>query len=345
MRSNFRVVCVGPAALDFIFDPIVGTLRQHGHEVVHFVDFGKFARESSTVLKSADVLVAIGSFHCTRELMIQAPQLRAVVSPFIGTEGFDESAATALGIVVANGQVPENFLSMAESTILLILASLYSLHWWEKQLRENIPHPPRVPGRMLRGRTVGLIGFGQIARGVASRLSTWEVMIQTYSPRLREPLPSGVTRVELDELLRTSDVVCVLASLNAETRGMLDLDRLRLMKPDAVLINTARGGIVDETALVQIAHERPSFKIALDTFAEEPLPPQSPLRGLPNAILTPHAIGHTQESLDALPIAAIENVLRVLRGELPLYVRNPAVIPRWNARWAAQFRDRADTDI
>ena len=90
MRSNFRVVCVGPAALDFIFDPIVGTLRQHGHEVAHFVDFGKFARESSTVLKSADVLVAIGSFHCTRELMIQAPQLRAVVSPFIGTEGFDE---------------------------------------------------------------------------------------------------------------------------------------------------------------------------------------------------------------------------------------------------------------
>ncbi len=336
MPSNFNVVSIGPAALDFIFDPIVAALRERGHQVTHYIDYSKFARESPTALKTADAFVAIGSFHCTRELMMQASQLRAVVSPFIGTEGFDEAAATALGIVVANGQVPENFLSMAESTILLVLASLYALHWWEQQLRENIPHPPRVPGHMLRGRTIGLIGFGHIARAVASRLSTWDVRIQTYTPRFRVPLPPGVTGVELEELLRTSDVVCVLASLNAETTGMLDLKRLRLMKPDAVLINTARGGIVDEAALVQIARERPSFRIALDTFVEEPLSAQSPLRDLPNAILTPHAIGHTQESLDALPIAAVENVLRALRGELPLYVRNPAVIPAWNARWAAQ---------
>jgi phosphoglycerate dehydrogenase-like enzyme len=189
---------------------------------------------------------------------------------------------------------------------------------------------------MLRGRTLGLIGFGQIARGVASRLSTWEIRIQTYTPRLSVPLSPGVSRVGLEQLLRTSDVICVLASLNDETRGMLDLNRLRLMKPDALLINTARGGIVDELALVQLARERPRFRIALDTFAEEPLPAQSPLRSLANAILTPHAIGHTQESLDALPAAATENVSRALEGELPLYVRNPAVIPAWKARWGAQ---------
>ena len=336
MRRDFNIVSIGPAALDFIFDPIVEALRNRGHKVHHYSDYSKFARELQSALRTADALVAIGSFHCTRELMMQAPQLRAIASPFIGTEGFDEAAATALSIVVANGQVPENVLSMAESTILLILASFYALHWWENQLRENIPHPPRVPGRMLRGRTLGLIGFGQIARGVASRLSTWDIRIQTYTPRLRVPLLPGVSRVGLEQLLRTSDVICVLASLNDETRGMLDLNRLRLMKPDAVLINTARGGIVDELALVQLAHERPGFRIALDTFAEEPLPAQSPLRSLANAILTPHAIGHTQESLDALPAAAIENVSRALEGELPLYVRNPAVIPAWKARWGAQ---------
>ncbi|HKV56248.1 MAG TPA: NAD(P)-dependent oxidoreductase, partial [Candidatus Binataceae bacterium] len=88
--------------------------------------------------------------------------------------------------------------------------------------------------------------------------------------------------------------------------------------------------------LVQVAGERPSLRIALDTFAEEPLPPQNPLRSLPNVILTPHAIGHTQESLDALPIAAVENISRVLRGELPLYLRNPEVVPAWKARWAAR---------
>jgi phosphoglycerate dehydrogenase-like enzyme len=336
MNLGCKVVCVGPAALDFIFDPIVAGLRQREHEVVHYTDYAQFERESAAVLGSAGVLVAVGSFPCTREMMVRAPQLRALVSPFIGTEGFDEAAATLLGIIVANGQVPENFLSMAESTILLILASLYSLHWWEQQLRDNAPHPPRVPGRMLNGRTVGMIGFGHIARAIAHRLHAWEVRLQTYIPRLRAPLPNGVARVELDELLRTSDVVCVLASLNTDTQGMLDLNRLRLMKPDAVLINTARGGIIDEQALVQIARERTGLRVALDTFAEEPLSIESPLRTLPNAILTPHAIGHTQESLAALPPATIETVSRVLRGELPLYVRNPKVIPEWTRRWAPQ---------
>jgi D-3-phosphoglycerate dehydrogenase len=132
-----------------------------------------------------------------------------------------------------------------------------------------------------------------------------------------------------------SDVVCVLASLNAETRGMLGLARLRLMKPDAVLLNTARGGIIDEHALVEIARERPGLRVALDTFAQEPLPADSPLRTLPNAILTPHAIGHTQESLAALTPAAVENVSRVLAGQLPLFVRNPDVIPEWKRRWGA----------
>ena len=334
MSMSCEVVCISPAALDFIFDPIVAGLLQRGHQVTCYNDYQKFENESGSVLATAQVLLAISNFPCTRELMAQAPRLRAVVSPFIGTEGFDEGAATALGIIVANGQVPENFLSMAESTILLILSSLYSLHWWEQQLRDNRPHPPQVPGRMLNGRTIGMIGFGHIARAMVHRLQHWEVRFQTYIPRLRTQLPDGVARVELEELLRTSDIVCVLASLNPETSGMLDLSRLRLMKPDAVLINTARGGIIDENALVQVARERPGLRIALDTFAEEPLPVDSPLRTLPNTILTPHAIGHTQESLAALVPAAIENVSRVLKGELPLYVRNPEVIPEWTRRWA-----------
>ena len=336
MSAHSKVVSVGGSAagLDFIFDPIVTGLRERGHEVIHYTEDAKFSRESADVLKDADAFVAMGNYHCTRELMMKGRRLRGLVSPLIGTEGFDEAAATELGIIVANGQVPENYLSMSESTIMFILASLYSLHWWEHQLRENLPHPTQVPGRMLRGRTVGMIGFGRIARAMASRLSGWEIRMQTYIPRLSTPLPPEVTRVSLEELLRTSDVVCVLAPLTAETRSMLNLERLHLMKADAVLINTARGVIIDEAALVQIASERPNFKIALDTFVEEPLPRDSRLRDLPNAILTPHAIGHTQESLDALPAAAIENVARILNGELPLYVRNPAVIPVWTQRWS-----------
>ncbi|SRR5579885_2372187 len=328
-----RIVSLGPAGLYFIFDPIVAGLRERGFEVVHSTDFPKFTRESADLLSNAAVFITISNFPCDRALMAKGPNLRGIVSPFIGTEGIDEAAATDLGIIIANGQVPENFLSMSESTIMLMLASLYSLHWWENQLRENRPHPPRVPGRMLRGRTIGMIGFGNIARGIAARLAGWDVRLQAFFPRLHAPLPPEVTRVGLDELLKTSDVVCVLAPLNAETKGMLNLERLRLMKPDALLINTARGAIVDEAALVQIARERPDFKIALDTFAVEPLPADSELRKLPNTILTPHAIGHTQESVDALPAAAIENAARIASGDLPLYVRNPEVIPAWSRRW------------
>jgi phosphoglycerate dehydrogenase-like enzyme len=311
-------------------------LRGRGYPVTHLTDFAKFGQRSGEVLKDAEALVVISNFPCGKELMKKAPLLRGIVSPFIGTEGIDEVAATELGIMVANGQVPENVLSMSESTIMLILASCYSLHWWQQRLRENRPHPAHVPGRMIRGRTLGMIGCGQIARGIVARLVGWEIQLQTYQPRLRAPLPSGVKRVGLEELLQTSDVVCVLAPLNAETRGMLNLDRLRLMKPDAVLVNTARGGIVDEAALAQVARERPRLKIAIDTFAQEPLPPSSPLRELPNTILTPHAIGHTQESIAALPAAAIENVSRILQGELPPYLRNPDVIPQWRRRFASE---------
>lgn len=338
MAAHRKVVSLAPAGLGFIFDPIVAGLGQRGYDVAHLSDYARFERESREILKDAEVFVTTSNYACTRELMIQAPRLLGIVSPFIGTEGIDEAAATELGIIVANGQVPENFLSMSESTIMLILASLYSLHWWERQLHDNLPHPPRVPGRMLRGRTVGMIGFGKIARGIAARLSAWEVHLQTYVPRIRVAIPPEVARVSLDDLLRTSDVVCVLAPLNAETAGMLNLERLRMMKADAVLINTARGGIIDEAALVQIARERPDLKIALDTFSEEPLPADSPLRTISNSILTPHAIGHTQESVDALPAAAIENASRILEGELPPYVRNPDVIQEWRKRCARAGR-------
>src|SRR5262249_193427 len=105
MSPASKVVCVGPTALDFIFDPIGDGLRQGGYDVAYYTDYSHFERESATVMESAGVMVTVGSFPCTRELMISAPHLCAVVSPFIGTEGVDEAAATALGIIVANGQV------------------------------------------------------------------------------------------------------------------------------------------------------------------------------------------------------------------------------------------------
>ena len=171
MSRQRKVVSLAPAGLNFIFDPIVAGLRARGFQVTHFTDFAEFDRVSDAVLKDAEAFVVLSNFPCGRALMNKAPHLLGIVSPFIGTEGIDELAATEFGIMVANGQVPENFLSMSESTIMLILVTFYSLHWWQQQLRENRPHPAQVPGRMLRGRTLGMIGCGQIARGIVARLA------------------------------------------------------------------------------------------------------------------------------------------------------------------------------
>jgi phosphoglycerate dehydrogenase-like enzyme len=326
-----QIVVVSAPIAEYAFVPVEEELKRRGHTVIRYKDVAAFLAKKDA-LAAADVLFC-GGVPCARELMERAPQLRALVTPWIGVEGIDIVAATALGVVVANGQVPENYLSMAEATIMLVLACLYNLPEKIDALRNNLPTPPRQQARMLRGKTLGMIGFGNMARAIAHRLVNWEVTLQTYAPRLRAPLPPGVTRVELDELLGTSDVVCVLATLNSETRGMLTLEKLRLMKPDAVLINTARGGIVEEAAIAAIAKAGRLHKIALDVYDKEPLPLDSPLRGLPNMILTPHAVGHSREGGEAVPKTAIENIARALDGKPPLYVLNPEVLPAWQRRW------------
>jgi phosphoglycerate dehydrogenase-like enzyme len=328
MTGASRIVTVSHPAVQGIFDAIEPPLRAAGHHVTPFRTPDAFFADPAA-LKDADVLVAAGNVPCSRALMESAPRLRAIISPFTGTEGFDEAAATALGILIANGQTPENSESMAEATILLILASLYDMHGTEAVLRGNLPRPPRSRAFMLRGRTIGLIGYGKIAQAMTARLAGWGVKLQAWSRRDDLAVP----RVELDTLLRTSDVVCVLLSLNDGTRGLLSAAQLRLMKPDAVLVNTARGGIIDEDALAALARERPTMRIALDTFATEPLPADSVLRDLPNTILTPHMLGHTVESHTVLPPTAIAAVTSALAGEPPAFVRNPAVIPAWRSRW------------
>jgi phosphoglycerate dehydrogenase-like enzyme len=330
-RPKARVIAVGRQRSLYLFEPIVERLRELGHEIVFHKSSAAFQADRGG-LAGADVLVAASSFACHRELMASADRLRGIVSPTTGIEGFDLAAATAFGILIANGQVSENIDSMAEATILLMLAAFYDLRGAEALLRENRPRAAQTNARMLGGKIVGMIGFGQIARAVAARLAGWNVTIQAHTPR--PSANAGEVRfVGLDELLRTSDVVCVLATLNSGSQGLLNAERLALLKPGAVLINTARGAIIDEAALTELAARRPDLRLALDTFVTEPLPPASPLRDLPNAILTPHMIGHTSEALAALPGACIDNVQRLLAGQVPRYVCNPDAIPRWQARW------------
>jgi D-3-phosphoglycerate dehydrogenase len=245
-------------------------------------------------------------------------------------------AANAMGLIVGHGAMPENYLGVSESAVMLIAALLLDLRGKETILRTNAPRPAQLKARMVRGKTIGLIGIGRTARGVVERLSGWGVSLQAYDPYVtQEQAPAGVTMVDFTTLLRTSDVVSVHVTLTSETHHLLGESELRLMRPDAYLVNTARGPAIDEHALYRVMQGGHLAGAALDVFEQEPLSSDSPLRELANVILTPHMVGHSRELMAAIPPAAAENVLRVLRSEPPLYVKNPEVIPAWRQRLAS----------
>jgi phosphoglycerate dehydrogenase-like enzyme len=336
-KSAGQVVVVAPASMDYLISPVEEELARLGHEVLRYYPERDGLPEDGGWLRDAGVLL-IARAECTRQMLAGARCLRAVVSPYTGTDGIDEDAASELGILVANGQTQENVQSMAEAVIMLMLVCLYTLRASETVLRENLPRPP-VQARMLRGKLIGLIGCGQIARAVIERLDGWGARIQTFSRYLHTPLPPGVTAVDLETLLRTSDIVSVHTPLTSETRDLLGAKRLALLKPGVIFINTARGGIADELALYRMALDGRIGQLALDVFDTELPAPDSPLLELPNAVLTPHMIGHTQETMETLRQTAVENIVRIFAGQTPVYTRNPQILQGWLKRWGAQRED------
>lgn len=291
-------------------------------------------------LSETDVLVCSPRDVCSGEMLAAAPRLRAVVSAVIGVDTIDMEAANALGLIVGHGAMPENYLGVSEATVMLIAALLLDLHGKEHMLRTNAPRPAQMRARMVRHKKIGLIGLGRTARGVVERLAGWDVQLQACDPYVTAAAaPPGVSMVDLPTLLRTSDVVSVHVTLTHETHHLLGEAELRQMQPHAYLINTARGGAIDEQALYRVLRDGAIAGAAIDVFEHEPLAPDSPLRELDNVILTPHMVGHSHELMVAIPPVAAENALRVLRGEAPLYVKNPDILPAWQQRLARLQRE------
>lgn len=332
---SFNVAVVGWHTHNKMFDEIGADLQKAGHRIVRHLDREAFAKVENP-LADADFLLCAGNCWVPRAVLTSAPRLRAVVSAITGVEGIDIAAATDCGVVVANAQTEENVIGMAEATVTMILGALYDFNGTQDLLRKFLPRPDPLRAHQLRGKTLGFIGLGKIGRETVRLLAPWGAVLQ-YSARRDADLAGlpPMRRVELDELLRTSDVVVVLASLNDQTRGLLNAAKLRLMKNTAILINMARGGIVDEPALIAALKDGAIAGAAIDVFAVEPLPADSPLRAMPNVILTPHMIGHTYEAHHSLEVATRENLDRVLAGQPPRYVVNPAVLPAWTKKWSA----------
>lgn len=269
-------------------------------------------------LGDAQALVVRNRTQVTRELLVSAPHLQVVGRLGVGLDNIDVPACEARGIAVipATGA---NALAVAEYVIATSMVLLRGAYLSTSTVAAGQwPRPQLSEGRECAGKTLGLVGFGGIGRLAARLAQALGMRVVAHDPMLPADAPvwgeTGVRCMDLDTLLGAADVVSLHVPLTDATRGLMDAGRIAAMKQRAVLINTARGGIVDEAALAQALREGRLGGAALDVFEHEPLPPNSVLAGVPNLILTPHIGGVTRESNERVSAMIAEQVAERLLG-------------------------------
>lgn len=265
-----------------------------------------------------------------------APHCRIVSRYGVGIDNIVVEHATELGILVTN--VPDYCVEeVSDHALALLLACARSLAQFDRATHKGAwDLPGGKPLYRLRGRTLGIIGYGRIGAALAGKAACLGLRVLAYSPRIEEGEHDGVTFTrDLAWLLSEADYVSLNVPLTPETHLMVDAAFLGQMRAGAFLINTARGGIIDEPALAEALRAGVIRGAALDVLTVEPPPPDHPLLGLPNCLVTPHAAFTSVESLAELEQRAAYHVALVLQGELPPHVVNPAVLSAPNLRvWA-----------
>lgn len=253
----------------------------------------------------------------------------------VGTDNVDADAATEAGIIV--GHVPHYGMDEVSSHAIALLMSCIRRIVPAHRNLANGGWDTNPPEKIWRtsGRTLGLIGLGNIGQAVARKMSTWNMKLLATDPYV-DPAKAaalGVTLVSLENLLAQSDYVSLHVPHLPETRHLINPRTLQLIKPGAILINTARGPIVDARALLDALNSGRVASAGLDVYEEEPLPVSSPLRKHPNVVLTDHVAWYSEESQLELRVTAAEEVVRVCSGGLPRALANPDVLHRlgrWN---------------
>jgi len=280
-------------------------------------------------LKDADV-VLVAAAPITRRVLENLARCRAVVRYGIGVDNVDLQAATDCGIVVAQvlDFCTEEVSNHALALLLALARGLLPLHRDATAGLWRQPHAWALAP--VHGQTLGIVGFGNIGRAVARKARAFGMRLLARDP-YGDPNAAaelGAALVPLADLLAESDYVSLHTPLTPETRHLIGAAELRAMKPTAVLINTARGPVVDEAALVEALASGGIAGAGLDVFEEEPLPADSPLCRLGNVVLTPHVASVSPEAMRRLREEVGQAAADVLRGRWPKYVANPGVRPR-----------------
>jgi len=298
-------------------DPALFTqLEDHVGEVIYNTSGKPFGSEQlQALLPGMDGYIA--GLDCIDRAAIQcANHLRVIARYGVGIDSVDLAAARERGIIVTNTP-GANAVSVAELALGMMLALARNLVTATQATKAG--QWPRLNGVSLENKTVGILGFGSIGKNVAKRLCGFDCNILAYDPLLPEgPAEYGVQLLPQNEVVEQSDFLTLHCPLDEQNRGMVNADFLARMKPGAFLVNTARGELVDEEALLQALQSGRLRGAALDVFARQPPDPNNPLLALPQVIATPHTGAHSDSATNAMGWGALINLLAVLQGNEPL---------------------------
>ncbi len=310
-------------------------LKANGMEVTRTPQPGPLPEATLLpLLEGFDAVIASSDAY-TAQVFASNPQLQIVSRWGVGIDSIDLKAAADAGVLITNcpGSMTD---PVADYTFALLLSLARKIPEGDALVRNG--GWGELTGVLVCGKTLGLIGLGQIGQGVARRATGFAMRVLAYDPPLeanKSALPPELANVEfvtLEELFAQSDFVSLHAPNVPETRGLINAERLAQMKPSAYLINTARGALVEETALRNALENGQIAGAALDVYSKEPLPPDHPLRNAPRCVLTPHNAFNARETALATSMQTVQNVLKLWNGERGVPVCNPAAWESPNLR-------------
>lgn len=328
MAAKFRVLVTDYAWPSL--EPEKDALESIGAELV-VSPGGQESNENELATLAAEVDAIMTNWaKVTRKVIQSSPRCRIIARYGVGVDNIDVAAASEMGIVVTN--VPAYCVDeVTDHAMALLLTQARRVVVYDRAIRSG-RWDVKVgdPVRRISGKVLGIIGLGRIGSCLASKAKAFGLKVIAYDPYLspEKVKERGGVAVDFPRLLKESDFISIHAPLSKEvgTAGMFGDAEFRAMKPTAYLINTARGGIVDDMALCQALKEKVIAGAGLDVLPNEPIAADSPLLGLDNLILTPHAAFWSEESCNDLQVQAAQEVVRVLGGELPLSPINPQVL-------------------
>ncbi|TXR47289.1 NAD(P)-dependent oxidoreductase [Phyllobacterium endophyticum] len=264
-----------------------------------------------------------------------APALRAAIRHGAGLDMVPMDAATRAGVLVAN--VPAvNASTVAEHVFLVTLALLRRFRVMDRELRQGGWATGRSQSDKagdLGGRTIGIVGMGNVGQAIF-RIAKFGFNLEVVATsRLAESVPDGARFLPMDDLVATADILVLCCPLTPETTDLLNDRRIGRMKRDSILVNVSRGPVIEDAALIEALREGRIRGAALDVFATQPLPLDHPYFSFDNVIITPHIAGLTQESMMRMGTGAASEVVRVLKGELPVNLRNPEAVEHYRRRF------------